>query len=156
MTPKPASSTDYWSTRLREQGLRVTHQRLAALEVIDHHPHSSAEEIYRLLKRAQRVPTVTLQTVHGIVNDLTAIGLLRRIDLPGKDSAARYETRVGDNHHHIECVRCGRVGDVDCARGEAPCLLPSDTHGMTLLEAQVTYLAVCHECELTLRKETHA
>lgn len=140
-----------WPDRLRDAGLRVTNQRLATLAYLDTHPHSTVDDIVTAVR--ETLPTTSPQTVHGVVNDLVARSLVQRIELPGRDASARYETRLGDNHHHIKCVRCGRVDDVDCAVGEAPCLTPGTTHGMRLIEAQVTYLGVCENCDAQLEKE---
>lgn len=130
---------------LRNLGLRVTVPRLKALEYVQTHPHADADAIYTSL--ALSLHGVTRQTVHGIVNDLTRVGVLRRVSLP-ESASAHYETRIGDNHHHIQCVSCGRIEDVDCVVGEAPCLTPEDTHGMRLVEASVTFRGVCAECEM--------
>lgn len=145
------SGVSPWPEQLREAGLRVTNQRIAALDYVDAHPHSTVDDILTAVRVA--LPTTTHQTIHGVVNDLVARSLMRRIELPSQPGGARYETRVGDNHHHIECVRCGRIADVDCTVGAAPCLTPSDSHGMRVLEAQVTYLGVCAACEQQLGEE---
>ena len=92
------------------------------------------------------MPTLSVQAVHVIVRDLVAAGLLRRIDLP-ETSSVRYETQTSDNHHHLQCVVCGRIEDVDCVIGEAPCLEPSQTHGMKILFAEVVFGGLCPECE---------
>lgn len=136
-----------WQDLLRGARLRATPGRLATLAHLEAHPHSSVAEIGAGL--ADRFPTLSAQSIHNITNDLAAGGLIRRIDLPGSGSA-RYETRVHDNHHHVQCVVCGRIEDVDCAVGHAPCLTPSETHGMRILEAQVTFRAVCPGCEAAL------
>ncbi len=136
--------------RLRRAGLRMTPGRLAALVHLDGHPHSSVAEIVAAL--APQLPTISAQSVNNIVHDLAAADLVRRVDLPGSDSA-RYETRVRDNHHHIQCAVCGRTEDVDCVIGEAPCLTPSQTHGMRVLEAQVVFRGVCADCEAALALE---
>ncbi len=92
------------------------------------------------------LPGIALATVHGILNDLTDAAVVQRVNLPDVGSAL-YELRSDDNHHHLQCVSCGRVEDVACAVGAAPCLHPSHDHGMRILEAAVTYRALCHECE---------
>lgn len=137
-----------WRDRLRAAGLRVTAGRLAALDYLDDHPHSTAAEVLEGV--APALPSLSAQSVHNIVHDLTAVGLLRRVDLPDSD-AARYETRTHDNHHHVQCVVCGRIEDVDCVVGNAPCLTPSQTHGMRILEAAVTFRGICPECEARTR-----
>lgn len=133
-----------WILELRQAGLRATGQRITALTFLDHHPHADAEAIFQGIRAA--LPTISLQAVHLIVRDLAVKGVIRRVDLPDSTSA-RYETRTGDNHHHIQCVGCGRIEDVDCIVGQAPCLSPSDTHGMRLLEATVTFRVICQDCE---------
>jgi Fur family transcriptional regulator, stress-responsive regulator len=92
------------------------------------------------------LPTISLQAVHLIVQDLSRNGLLRRISLPDSTSA-RYETRIEDNHHHIQCIQCGRIEDVDCVVGHAPCLDPSDSHGMRILEASIVFRGICRNCD---------
>lgn len=133
-----------WSAALRSSGLRSTAGRVAALGYLAAHPHSSAGEVHAGL--ADELPTLTLQSVHNIAHDLTEHGLLRRVSLPDSDSTL-YETRIGDNHHHVQCVVCRRVEDIDCVVGEAPCLSPDHAHGMRLLEAAVTFRGVCRACE---------
>lgn len=133
-----------WSERLRESGLKSTSGRIAALEHLVAHSHVTANELHTAL--TEKLPALTLQSAHNIVQDLTAHGIIRRID-PLGPGGARYETRTDDNHHHLQCVRCGRIEDVDCAVGAAPCLTPSDTHGMRILQADVTFRGVCAECD---------
>lgn len=130
--------------RLRDAGLRVTVQRTRVLETLDAHPHASAEVVYTGIREA--LPGIALATVHSVLNDLTAAGLVQRVNLPDVGSAL-YEIQHSDNHHHVQCISCGRVEDVSCAIGAAPCLHPSHDHGMRILEAAVTYRALCHECE---------
>ena len=128
---------------LRDAGLRVTAGRLALLAALDGAPHSDAASLHDLLFRADA--TTSIQSVHNVLSDLTAAGLLRRIE--PANSAARYELRVGDNHHHIVCTSCGAVADVDCVVGHAPCLTPSDTAGFTLATAEVTFWGLCADCQ---------
>lgn len=130
------------STQMRDLGLRVTRGRLAVLEVLDRHPHSSAEDVVEEVHRD--LPDVSIQSVYNVLNDLTEQGILRRFTPP--HSAALYETRVNDNHHHAICTGCGRVEDVDCAVGHAPCLTPSDNHGMVIQIADVLYQGICEDC----------
>ena len=131
-------------TRLRNAGLRVTAQRVAVLHALDTRPHASADALHGDLRAI--VPGIALATVHGVVKDLATAGIVRRVSLPDIGSAL-YEIESDDNHHHLQCVRCGRVEDVACAVGEAPCLHPSHDHGMRVIEASVTFRAICHECE---------
>jgi Fe2+ or Zn2+ uptake regulation protein len=131
---------------LREHGLRATAGRVAALAYIDRHPHVTASDVFQGLR--QELPSTSPQAVHNIVQDLHRHGLLRRTDLPDS-SGAQYETRTGDNHHHVQCVVCGRVEDVDCVVGHSPCLTPSDAHGMRVFAADVTFRGICRTCEQT-------
>lgn len=133
-----------WAILIREAGLRATPGRIAALAFVDAHPHSTAAAVYDALR--EEMASTSLQAAHNIVGDLTTHGLLRRIELPDVGSA-QYETRVGDNHHHVQCVRCGRVEDVDCVTGHAPCLQPSSSHGMRLLVSDVIFRGICEACE---------
>lgn len=142
MTTAVPSTTQ--TDALRRAGLRVTAQRVAVLESMAARPHTAVDELHADV--LTRIPGIALQTVHGVVNDLTAAGLAQRVSLPGAASAL-YEIAAEDNHHHIQCVVCGRVEDVACAIGAAPCLEPSHDHGMRLLEASVTFRAICPECE---------
>ena len=131
--------------RLRAAGLRITVQRVAVLDALGARPHASAETVYSRLR--DDLSGIALPTVHGILNDLTDAGLVRRVSLPDAPSAL-YEVQFeSDNHHHLQCVECGRVEDVACAVGDAPCLHPSHDHGMRILEASVTYRAICSDCE---------
>lgn len=141
MTP---TSPAEWGERLRAHGLRVTSGRVSALGWLERNPHSSVGEIHRAL--AGRLPSLSPQSVQNIAHDLTQCGLVRRIDLPDVDRAL-YETRTGDNHHHVQCTVCQRIEDVDCVIGHAPCLHPGDTHGMRIIEASITFRAICADCE---------
>ncbi|MEV7973135.1 Fur family transcriptional regulator [Cellulomonas sp. NPDC089187] len=137
----PAGTADPGDT-LRERGLRVTAPRVAVLEAVGAHPHADADTI---LKQARTtLPTVSVQAVYDVLHALTAAGILRRIEPAGHP--ARYERRVGDNHHHVVCRSCGAVGDVDCAVGEAPCLTPSSSSGFQIDTAEVTYWGICPRC----------
>ena len=128
--------------RLRAAGLKVTKGRLAALDALGQFSHSSAEQLHGHLAAAG-VP-LTPQAVYLMLQVLTEHGVLRRIEPAG--SAARYELRVGDNHHHLVCERCSRIVDVDCDSDVVPCLLPSAGHGFTVREAEVTFWGVCPDC----------
>lgn len=138
-----ATVTDF-TTQLREVGLRVTTQRVHVLNALQRHPHSSADTIFASIR--DDLPGIAAATVHGILNDLTDARVVRRVSLPDIGSAL-YELHHDDNHHHLQCVACGRVEDVACAVGAAPCLHPTHDHGMRILEAAVTYRALCPECE---------
>ncbi|GAA1870486.1 Fur family transcriptional regulator [Paeniglutamicibacter psychrophenolicus] len=134
-----------YSAQMRDLGLRVTRGRLAVLEVLDEHPHSSAEKVVDAVHHA--LPDVSIQSVYNVLNDLTEQGMLRRFSPP--HSPALYETRVNDNHHHAICTSCGRIEDVECAVGHAPCLTPSDSHGMVIQIADVLYQGICEDCRKT-------
>ncbi len=127
---------------LREVDLRVTAPRVAVLSAVHAHPHSDTDSILRRVR--ETLGTVSHQAVYDVLRALTDAGLLRRIQPMG--SVARYETRVGDNHHHVVCRSCGVIADVDCAVGEAPCLAPSNGNGFVLDEAEVIYWGLCPDC----------
>jgi Fe2+ or Zn2+ uptake regulation protein len=127
---------------LRAAGLKVTKGRVAAIEALEAQSHATAEQLHRRVAAAG-VP-MTLQAVYLSLQVLTDHGVLRRIEPAG--SAARYELRVGDNHHHLVCTGCARVVDVDCVPGEAPCLLPADTHGFSVAQAEITFWGLCPDC----------
>jgi len=128
--------------RLREAGLRVTSARLAILEVVRAGNHPGTDEIARAAR--DRIGHVTLQAVYEALNALTTAGLLRRIDPAG--SAARYESRTGDNHQHLVCRRCGTVADVDCAAGHTACLEPLASGGFVIDRTEVTFWGRCPQC----------
>lgn len=131
-----------WAEALRRSGRRVTKQRLAVMRAADAHHHFTAEELHRVAREA--IPELALATTHVVLGDLTDAGLLRRVDVP--HSPARFEPELGDNHHHAQCVKCGRIEDVPCSVGHSPCLTPSDDHGMNILVAEVLYRGVCAAC----------
>ncbi len=133
--------SDY-AQQLRSADLRVTRPRVAVLEAVHAHPHADTETIFGAVRTG--LPEVSRQAVYDVLNALTAVGLVRRIQPAG--SVARYESRIGDNHHHVVCRSCGVIVDVDCAVGEAPCLTPSDHNGFLLDEAEVIYWGVCPDC----------
>lgn len=128
--------------RLRDAGLRVTSPRLAVLAAVDAHPHSDAETLHTRL--AGTHPRLSVQSVHNVLRDLTRSALVRRIE--PADSPALYESRVGDNHHHVVCRGCGAVRDVACTVGHAPCLEPSDADGFDIDLAEVVFWGVCPGC----------
>ena len=127
---------------LRGAGLRVTAARVALLETVRSGDHLGVEAIADGVR--DRVGHVSLQAVYDALHALTAAGLVRRIEPAG--SPARFEGRVGDNHHHVVCRSCGVVADVDCAVGYAPCLTASDDHGFSIEEAEVIYRGLCPDC----------
>ena len=132
-----------FTTQLRDASLRVTRPRLAVLAAVHEHPHLDTEALIRLVRAD--LDTVSHQAVYDVLRALTEAGLIRRIQPAG--STARYETRVGDNHHHVVCRVCGEARDVDCAVGAAPCLDPSDAGGFLIDEAEVTFWGVCPGCQ---------
>ena len=127
---------------LRQHGLQVTAQRLAVLRAVSDRSHSTADDIDKLVRA--EIGAISRQAVYDALAVLTEKGLLRRIQPAG--SSARYENRVGDNHHHIVCRNCGSMGDVDCAVGDAPCLTAADDLGYEIHEAEVIYWGHCPEC----------
>ena len=130
---------------LRRLGLQVTAQRLAVLRAVSDRPHSTADDIDKVVRA--EIGAISRQAVYDVLGALTEKGLLRRIQPAG--SSARYETRVGDNHHHLICRTCSRMVDVDCAVGDTPCLTASDDSGYEIDEAEVTYWGRCPECAIT-------
>jgi Fur family ferric uptake transcriptional regulator len=118
---------------------------VALLEALHSRPHSDAETLHRSLR--ETLPGTSIQSVHNVLGDLTEAGIIRRIEPAG--SPARYERRIGDNHHHIVCSSCGDIADVDCVVGHAPCLSPSDSSGFTVDLAEVTFWGLCPACQLS-------
>ena len=145
-----APRTPATAEALRGAGLRVTAARVALLETVRDGDHLGVEAIASGVR--DRVGHVSLQAVYDAIHALTAAGLIRRIEPAG--SRARFERRVGDNHHHIVCRSCGVVADVDCAVGEAPCLTASGDHGFSVGEAEVIYWGLCPGCS-TARSSDH-
>jgi Fe2+ or Zn2+ uptake regulation protein len=129
-------------SQLRDAGLRVTAGRIAVLAAIEEHPHSDADTLCGIVRT--QLPAISVQSVHNVLHDLTDSELLRRIEPAG--SSARYERRLGDNHHHVVCSVCGTIADVDCVHGEAPCLTPSNTSGFVIDTAEITFWGVCPDC----------
>ena len=135
-------STSTAESLLRAAGLRVTQPRMAVLRAVEGNPHADTATVLGAVRT--ELESVSHQAVYDVLDALTRTGLVRRIQPAG--SAARYELRVGDNHHHVVCRSCGAVGDVDCAVGSAPCLDASDPHGFVIDEAEVTYWGTCSDC----------
>jgi Fur family transcriptional regulator, stress-responsive regulator len=132
-------------TLLRRHGLHVTAQRLAVLRAVSDGPHSTADDIYRFVQA--EIGAISRQAVYDALTALSDRGLLRRIQPAG--SPARYENRVGDNHHHLICRSCARMVDVDCAVGDTPCLRAADDAGYEIDEAEVVYWGRCPQCAAT-------
>jgi Fur family ferric uptake transcriptional regulator len=127
---------------LRDAGLRVTSVRLAVLRTLDRLQHATADDVVQAVR--DDIGSASVQAVYDTLHTLTDEGLLRRIEPAGHP--ARYERRVGDNHHHVVCRSCGAVADVDCTVGPAPCLTPSGTHGFSIDLAEVTFWGLCPDC----------
>ncbi|HSZ41143.1 MAG TPA: Fur family transcriptional regulator [Trebonia sp.] len=130
------------AAELRGAGLRVTAARVAVLQSVRDGDHLGVEAIATAVR--DRVGHISLQAVYEALHALTAARLVRRIEPAG--SPARFEGRIGDNHHHVVCRLCGTVADVDCAVGEAPCLTASDDRGFAIDEAEVIYWGLCSDC----------
>ncbi|MBD0322874.1 MAG: transcriptional repressor [Aldersonia sp.] len=144
------TSSNY-AEQLRHADLRVTRPRIAVLKAVSAHPHADTETIFGAVRVG--LPDVSRQAVYDVLHALTAARLVRRIQPSGL--VARYESRVGDNHHHIVCRSCGTIADVDCAVGEAPCLIPSDHNGFLLDEAEVIYWGLCPDCSTHEASRSH-
>lgn len=152
-TPRTPPTVDP-AARLRRVGLRGTSQRLAVLGVLDAHPHSTADQVLVALRTSTPATTpdgrgISRQAVYDVLTAGVTAGLFRRIEPAG--SPARYETRTGDNHHHLICRACGRTVDVDCAVGVAPCLDPvrpaaGPVGGFQIEEAEIVFWGRCAEC----------
>ena len=131
-------------TRLRAAGLRVTAPRLAVLSWLAEHPHDTADAIAAGVR--DDLGSVSTQAVYDVLNACTRAGLLRRVEPAGQP--ARFETRVGDRHHHLLCRGCGRTEDVDCAVGVTACLDPSRSSGFAVDDAEVVFWGVCPDCRV--------
>jgi Fe2+ or Zn2+ uptake regulation protein len=127
---------------LRRRGLRVTAQRIAVLRAVSAEPHAAADTVAEIVRA--EMGAISLQAVYDALGALVDADLIRRIQPAG--SAARFEPQVGDNHHHVICRSCGRISDVRCATGSAPCLMPADGTGYEIDEAEVVYRGLCPEC----------
>lgn len=131
------------ATLLRDAGLRVTAARVAVLTEVAEGKHLTVDQIATATR--SRIGTISIQAVYDVLAALTGAGLVRRIEPAG--SPTRYETRVGDNHHHAVCRSCGAVVDVDCSVGDPPCLEPDDAAGFVIDEAEVTFWGICPDCQ---------
>lgn len=139
------ATPSHYARDLRACALRVTRPRLAVLSAVHGHPHATTESIIQLVRAD--LGKVSHQAVYDVLAALTAAGLVRRIVPAG--SVARYEARVGDNHHHLVCRGCGAIVDVDCVGGEPPCLTASDAHGFVIDEAEIVYRGYCPDCRVS-------
>ena len=140
---------------LRGAALRVTRPRVAVLTAVHAHPHADTDSLIRAVRAD--LPDVSHQAVYDSLSTLTTAGLVRKIQPSG--SVARYESRVGDNHHHVVCRSCGVIADVDCAVGEAPCLIAADDDGslagFSIDEAEVIYWGLCPDCATAQVSRSH-
>ena len=137
--------------QLRAVELRVTRPRVAVLDAVHARPHSDTDTIFGAVRAV--LPDVSRQAVYDVLAALTASGLIRRIQPSG--SVARYESRVGDNHHHVVCRSCGAISDIDCSIGSAPCLTPVDDRGFLVDEAEVIYWGQCPDCSTRQSSRSH-
>lgn len=135
---------------LRQRGIQVTAQRLAVLRAVSDEPHITADGVAEAVRG--EIGAISLQSVYDALNVLVTAKLIRRIQPAG--SPARFEGRVGDNHHHLICRTCGRLVDVDCAVGRAPCLKAKDDNGYEIDEAEVVYWGRCPDCQDKPRKRS--
>jgi len=133
---------------LRKRGIQVTAQRLAVLRAVAGQPHITADDVARIVRT--EIGAISRQSVYDALGVLVTEGLIRRIQPAG--SPARFEARVGDNHHHVICRMCGRTDDVDCAVGVAPCLTAADDMGYEIDEAEIIYWGRCPACASRTRK----
>jgi Fur family ferric uptake transcriptional regulator len=131
--------------RLRDASLRVTTQRATVLDLLGQYPHSDVKSLEKLVRN--HIGSISSQTMYDVLAALVGAGLVRRVGSAG--SAARFEIQGSDNHHHVVCRTCGALEDVDCIRGEAPCLLPSVVGGFIVDEADVTFWGTCTSCSTT-------
>ena len=131
-----------FASQLRDRGVQVTAHRLAVLRCVANRPHCTADEVAEAVRA--EIGAISRQAVYDVLGILTDKGLIRRIQPAG--SPARYEDRVGDNHHHVICRTCGKTADVDCAVGVTPCLTAADDSGFQIEEAEVIYWGTCPDC----------
>ena len=130
---------------LRQNGMQVTAQRLALLRAVSSHPHATADALIEDVRAV--IGSVSRQAVYDTLGVLVEKNLIRRTQPAG--AAARYEDRVGDNHHHLVCRDCGTMFDIDCAVGARPCPTADDNHGFEIDEAEVVYWGRCPKCRKT-------
>src|SRR6266566_2167817 len=135
-------TTSDFERLLRGAALRVTRPRVAVLTAVHDHPHAETDSIIGVVRGD--LGEVSHQAVYDVLRALTVAGLVRRFQPTG--SVARYEARVGDNHHHVVCRSCGAIADADCAVGQTPCLTAADDSGYEIDEAEVIYWGRCPEC----------
>jgi Fur family ferric uptake transcriptional regulator len=136
-------TTSEFERLLRGAALRVTRPRVAVLGAVYDRPHADTDSIIGAVRAD--LGEVSHQAIYDVLRALTTAGLIRRIQPAGH--VARYESRVGDNHHHVVCRSCGSIADADCAVGDTPCLTASDDHGFEIDEAEVVYWGLCPDCQ---------
>jgi Fur family ferric uptake transcriptional regulator len=141
------ANTEIFKERLRSAGLRVTSPRLAVLTAVHRGGHLSADAVAAAAR--EHLGSLSQQAVYDNLHALLEAGLVRRIE--PANAPALYEARVGDNHHHLVCARCGQIEDVDCVLGRRPCLEPAETHGFLIQEAEVIFWGVCPTCQKNAR-----
>ncbi|MPY79653.1 MAG: transcriptional repressor [Actinophytocola sp.] len=137
-------TTSEFERMLRDVALRVTRPRIAVLSAVHDNPHADTDSLIGVVRES--LGRVSHQAVYDVLGALTTAGLVRRIQPRG--TVARYESRVGDNHHHAVCRSCGVIADVDCAIGDPPCLTPSDDNGFVIDEAEVIFWGLCPDCSI--------
>lgn len=142
------TSAESTADRIRAVGLRATGPRVAVLDTLYAIPHADVDSVLTAVRATTEVST---QAVYDVLRAFTETGLVRRIEPAG--SPARFETRVGDNHHHVVCRSCGATADIDCAVGYAPCLEPSEGHGFLIDESEVTHWGLCPSCQKSPQEE---
>jgi Fur family transcriptional regulator, stress-responsive regulator len=147
---RPVPTADECTLLLRGAALRATRPRVAVLAAVHDNPHADTKSIIGAVR--EDLGEVSQQAVYDVLEALTAAGLVRRIQ-PSR-SVARYDPRVGDNHHHLVCRSCGAIADVDCAVGSSACLTASDDHGFSIDEAEVVYWGLCPECSINPGKDS--
>ena len=135
---------------LREAGLRVTQQRVAVLDAVRRLPHADTDSLISAVRA--ETGDISHQAVYDVLKAFTEARLVRKIQPLGQ--VARYESRVGDNHHHVVCRSCGTIADVDCAVGDTPCLTASESNGFVIDEAEVIYWGTCPHCQRDDRRRT--
>lgn len=133
----------HFENMLKQKNLSLTSVRLAVLEALHQCPHSDAGVIFDLVKG--RIATTSMQAIYNNLNALVEHGIIREIKPKGQPSL--YETRTGDNHHHIVCRSCNKIADADCQTG-MPCLVPVDNHGFAIHEAEVIFWGICPVCQI--------
>ncbi len=135
--------------QLKSKNLSLTAVRMAVLQSLAYKPHSNASSIFEMVKK--QIPTATLQAIYNNLNTLVASGIIREIKPKG--CVSLYETRVGDNHHHIVCRSCGNIADTECNLNSAPCLSSHHDHDYIIDEAEIIFWGTCPSCQTSQKKE---